>query len=96
MQYVVTNPRGVTERTGPTTTSFAAHTYASGIVIEVEATIKTLDELWGKIEGKDRAYIAIQIGKNQYCARIESLPSEIWIKAIDEWARSQGYKGVSP
>lgn len=96
MQYVVTNPKGVTERTGPTTTSFAAQTYASGVVINIEATVKTLNELWGKIKDKDRAYIAIHIGKNEYCAPIEVIPARQWYEDIDTWARIQGFKGIQP
>lgn len=96
MKIVVTNPKGVTERTGPTTTSFAAKTYAAGVVLELDATISTPNELWGQVKGKERAFVALQIGNNHYCAIIDEIPALSWIQAIDEWARSLGYKGVKP
>jgi len=94
--YVVTNPKGVIVRTGPTTTAFAARTIASGSIIDIEAIVETLNETWGKLRDKERAFVAIKIGRNEYCAPLKIHPSKQYTQELDAWARSKGFEGIAP
>lgn len=95
MEFVVTNPHGVTEHTGPSITTPHVKTYAAGAVLHISEIIATENEMWGKIKNKDRAYIPIDIDTVIYCVELKAVHDE-WRNEVDEFLRTLGYDGVKP
>lgn len=90
MKYAIIQK--VTERTGPTSTSFSSKVVDTGEIVEFSDIIETGNETWGKIKNRARAYMAINIGDLVYCARLQPLPDPITLEKLVEWAKGKGFK----
>ena len=82
----------VTERTGPSQTTFAGKIIAPGQVVDVSDLIELENETWGRIANRERTYVNIQMGDDVYLAPLIQLPDGNILDQLITWARIQGFK----
>jgi hypothetical protein len=90
MKYAVVSK--VTERTGPSSTSFGGKVIDVGEVLDLSDVVETVNERWGKIKNRARAYIAINIGELIYCVPLKPLPDPNVLDRLIQWAEAKGFR----
>lgn len=80
----------VTERTGPSITTFGGKVIAPGQVVEISDLIELENETWGRIANRERTYVAIRIGDTEYLSELHPLPDHI-IEKLISWAITKGF-----
>lgn len=90
MRYAVV--KKVTERTGPSHTTFGGKIIASGQIVDISDVIELENETWGRVANREKTYICIQMGDDVYMAPLQALPDPDILKKLITWAQIQGFK----
>jgi len=95
MEYIII--KNVTERTAPNTKSYGATIHTEGNTINFSGTIRDNNgDLWGIVENKERAFVAINVKGTTYCKTAIEIPdmdiNELIarIEKLEAWVRSFG------
>ena len=96
MEYIIIN--NVRERTAPSTKSYSNKVHAAGNTIRFSDVIETQSGKWGVVEGKERAFVAVEVNEKIYCVPVTGNGdiTQAWILAVDAFLRSKGFSGPKP